>query len=121
MNCIFCRIISGEIPAYKIYEDEITVVIMDINPHTNGHLLVIPKKEYKDLIDVPNEVLIHINEVSKKMYYLLKNKLLIEGINISNNMGSLQDIKHFHMHLIPNKNNESITSVEEIYKILKNE
>ena len=64
---IFCKIINGEIPSKKIYEDNEVIVIMDVNPRANGHLLVIPKEHYKDLLDIKQDTLNHILEVSKEM------------------------------------------------------
>ena len=75
---IFCKIIKGEIPSKTIYEDEKVIVILDVNPNTNGHSLIIPKEHYKDLYDMDNGMLIHVMEVAKKMtidtIYLLKGE-----------------------------------------------
>ncbi len=102
MDCIFCKIIAGEIPAYKVYENERVLAFLDINAKTYGHTLVIPKKHYRDIIDLNNSnenYLQDITEISK----LLTNKLGAQGLNIINNCGSIagQEVFHVHFHLIP--------------------
>ena len=64
---IFCKIINGEIPSYKLYEDEQVLVFLDINPNALGHTLIIPKKHYLDIYDINNETLIHIMEIARKI------------------------------------------------------
>ena len=98
---IFCKIIKGEIPSKVIYEDEIVMVIMDVNPRSNGHLLVIPKEHYQDLFDIDSNVLSHIMEVSKIQGKLLMDKLNCQGFTLENNIGEVQEVKHFHLHIIP--------------------
>ena len=71
MNCIFCKIINGQIPSYKIYEDDIVYAFLDINPDSAGHTLIIPKKHFQDLSDIDDITLNHIMKISK----ILKNKL----------------------------------------------
>ena len=66
-NCIFCKIINGEIPSYTIYEDDIVKVFLDINPETIGHMLIIPKKHFECLEDIDMTTLTYINEISKKL------------------------------------------------------
>ena len=74
MDCIFCKIIKGEIPSYTIYEDEIVKVFLDISPVSNGHCLIIPKKHFENIIDIDLETLNHIDKVTKKLYPILKEK-----------------------------------------------
>lgn len=120
MNCIFCKIINGEIPSYTIYEDEIVKCFLDVHPDTNGHMLIIPKKHYTDLDDIDNEVLNHIMKISKKMKKLLEEKLHIDGITLIQNNGIVQEVKHYHLHLKPCYNDEQeIMSLDDIYNILK--
>lgn len=109
MDCIFCKIIKGEIPSYTIYEDEIVKVLLDINPDTNGHTLVIPKKHYENLTDIDESVLHHISSTSKKMHTLLKEKLNCDGLTIVQNNNYGQDIKHYHMHLVPRYKDDEYT------------
>ncbi|MDD3821960.1 MAG: HIT family protein [Bacilli bacterium] len=109
MNCVFCNIIKGNIPAYSIYEDEIVKVILDVQPNTNGHMLIIPKEHVVDINDIKIEVLTHINMVIKKMHPLLEQALAINGMTIVQNNGSAQEVKHFHMHLIPRYHDDGLT------------
>lgn len=115
-NCIFCKIINGEIPSYKIYEDETVMAFLDISPDSNGHTLIIPKKHYKDIDDIDNQVLSHILEIAKKIKLKLEKKLNIDGLTLIQNNGDIQEVKHFHLHLKPYyKNKQKILPVEEIY------
>ena len=77
MECIFCKIVNNESPSYTIYEDEIVKVFLNINPSSDGHLLIIPKKHFTNLSDIDLDTLNHINKVSKNMYKLLKEKLAL--------------------------------------------
>ena len=116
---IFCKIIKGEIPSYTIYEDEIVKVFLDVNPNHKGHTLIVPKEHYKNLFDIDEEVLNHILKVSKKIASLLKEKLNYDGITLSQNNMYGQEVKHFHLHLIPKYKEEEKLSIEEVYEKLK--
>lgn len=118
MDCLFCKIIEREIPAYKIYEDEVVVAFLDIHPRKNGHTLIIPKKHYTDFTELDNETLIHINNVCKNITTLLKEKLNATGFCINTNYLDTQEIKHYHLHVVPSTK-EELKSVEEIYNKLK--
>lgn len=98
---IFCKIINGEIPSKRIFEDDVVMVIMDVNPRSNGHCLIIPKKHYQDLYDIEMNVLSHIMKVAKKISTLLVEKLRCEGVTLEENNGVSQEVKHFHLHVIP--------------------
>ncbi len=102
-NCIFCKIIRGEIPSHKIYETENTLTFLDIQPKTKGHLLTIPKKHHETIYDVPEEILFEIIKVNKKMSNLAKEKLKAKGVNIinSNEKTAQQEIPHIHFHTVP--------------------
>ena len=118
---IFCKIIEGKIPSYKIYEDETVIVILDVNPSVNGHSLIIPKKHYKDLYDIDEETLKHIFEVAKKIGKTLEEKLNAEGTTLVQNNGLYQEVKHFHLHGKPQyKNKEEILPLEETHKKITN-
>lgn len=122
MNCIFCRIIEGTIPSYKLYENDNIMIFLDINPNTNGHMLVIPKKHITDFTEMDNETIQAINEGAKLMHNLIMEKLNPEGIKLVVNYGELQEVKHYHLHLIPYyKNKQTKKTVKEIYNILKGE
>ena len=120
MNCAFCKIIDGDIPSYTIYNDDILKVFLDINPDSNGHMLVIPKKHVLDITEIDNETFTHIIDISRKMKILLENKLNIDGLTLIQNNGDLQEVKHFHLHLKPYyKDDQELIDVREIYDKLK--
>lgn len=120
MNCLFCKIIVGEIPSYTIYEDDIVKCFLDINPDSNGHTLIIPKKHYLDLSEIDNDTLIHIMDVARKLRKILEEKLNIDGLTLIQNNGDVQEVKHFHLHLKPYYNKkQDIINVEEIYQKLQ--
>ena len=124
-DCIFCKIIKGEIPSYTIYEDEKMKAFLDVNPVSNGHVLLIPKKHYKNFLDTPDELIKEMYHIIKtKIYPLLEEKLKITGLSICQ-IG--KDVNHYHIHLIPQYENEefdfkynkeNIKDVEEIYNKL---
>ena len=119
MEDIFCRIIKGDIPSKSIYEDEIVKVIMDVNPRSDGHLLIIPKKHYQDIYDIEKEVLNHILEVAKNMCLLVSEKLDCDGVTLEQNNGIIQEVTHFHLHVIPKYKEGSVDSkTGEIYNNL---
>ena len=120
MNCIFCKIIDGSIPSYTIYEDEVVKCFLDINPDTNGHTLIIPKKHFKDIEDVDDNTLIHIFDIARKIKKLLEERLNIDGLTFIQNNGDIQEVKHYHLHLKPYYNNkQELKNVDEIYNLLK--
>ncbi len=120
MNCIFCKIINNEIPSYTVYEDEFVKVFLDVNPDSNGHLLIIPKKHVLDITEIESETWNHILDITKKMKSLLEEKLEIDGLTLIQNNGMVQEVKHFHLHLKPYyKEGQELLPVENIYKKLK--
>lgn len=116
---IFCKIINNEIPSYTIYEDDIVKVFLDINPTYNGHTLIIPKKHYENFFDIEEETLHYIFKIAKDISKLLKEKLNYDGITLTQNNGLGQEVKHYHLHLIPRYHKEEKISVEEIYNKIK--
>lgn len=98
---IFCKIINGEITGKKVFEDDIVMVIMDVNPVSNGHCLIIPKVHYQDLYDMDIKTLNHILSIARDVSKILMEKLSCDGITLIQNNGSVQEVKHFHLHLIP--------------------
>lgn len=121
-DCIFCKIIKGEIPSYTIYEGDKMKAFLDVNPVSNGHVLLIPKTHYKNFLDTPDELIKEMYHIIKtKIYPLLEEKLQITGLSICQ-IG--KDVNHYHIHLIPQYENEefefkynkeNIKNVEEIY------
>lgn len=107
MDCLFCKIINGDIPSYTIYEDEIVKVFLDVNPNTKGHCLIVPKEHFTNLTDIKLPTLNHISETAKKLYPTLKEKLDCDGLTIVQNNDYGQEVKHYHMHLIPRYKNDN--------------
>lgn len=118
-DCLFCKIASGDIPSYKIYEDEVVIAFLDINPDSNGHTLVIPKKHYLDMGDIPLDTLTNIFKVAKELKVKLDSELNTDGLTFVQNNGAIQEVKHFHLHLKPYYKDNELKNVEEIYNILK--
>ena len=102
-DCIFCKIVAGEIPATKVLEDERTLAFMDIAPWTRGHTLVIPKAHAADLGEIGEEDLAAVSATAKRIALRQKERLGAEGVNLLNAFGSAawQTVFHFHMHVIP--------------------
>ena len=102
-DCIFCKIVRGEQPASKIYEDSDTLVFMDIGPIVKGHLLVVPKAHYAHLLETPAEVLAKLIAVVQKIAAAQKKALQADGVNIvqSNGRAAGQVVDHIHFHVIP--------------------
>lgn len=120
-NCIFCKIIKGEIPSMTIYEDDIVKVFLDINPTTNGDTLIVPKKHIENMLDLDDKTLSHIHKISKEIYNVLKEKLNIDGLTLVQNNFYGQEIKHYHVHLIPRYKNDDVKQLsnKEILKEVK--
>lgn len=119
MDCVFCKIIKGEIPSYKIYEDDVVFAFLDINPDSVGHSLIIPKKHYQDLDSIDLKTLTHILSVAKDLKLKLENVLNCDGLTLIQNNGLIQEVKHFHLHLKPYYKNKKDKSIEEVYELLK--
>lgn len=107
-NCVFCKIIAGEIPSHTLYEDEMFKVILDVGPATKGHALILPKNHYANLYELPEEDAAQAIKLAKKMMIKITNKLNCDGFNIVQNNGEVagQTVFHFHMHLIPRYKND---------------
>lgn len=120
MDCIFCKIITNEINSYTIYEDDDLKVFLDINPDSNGHMLIVPKKHFTNLIDIDNQTLTKIFDLARVMHDRLVEKLNIDGLTLIQNNGAIQDVKHFHLHLKPYYNEpQTIIDVKDIFDKLK--
>jgi len=102
-DCIFCKIIKGEIPSYKVYEDEKVFAFLDIHPLSKGHTLVLPKEHYRDILDIPDELLCAVNKVSKHLVSKIQKKYSPLGFIINQNNGESagQTIHHYHLHIKP--------------------
>jgi len=102
-DCLFCKIIAGEIPSTRVYEDERTVAFMDINPGTTGHLLVVPRAHAKDLLEIDPEDLAAVARTGQVLAQRVTDKLGADGVNLLNSCGQAawQTVFHFHLHVIP--------------------
>ena len=121
MDCIFCKIINGEIPSYKVYEDEMVFAFLDINPYEPGHTLIVPKKHVLDLNEIDQESLNHIMGVAKDLSLKIVNKLGAQGYTLVQNNGFVQEVKHFHLHIIPKYINKMEIDIKEVYEKITHE
>lgn len=110
-TCLFCKIIAGEIPSTKVYEDDTVLAFLDIHPVNIGHTLVIPKAHHTNLYETPDEDLAHIMAVVKKLSISIKSGLNADGINIemNNDAPAGQLIFHTHIHIIPRFSDDGFT------------
>lgn len=117
-DCIFCKIANGEIPSNTIYEDNMFRVILDLNPVTKGHALILPKEHAANLYELPDETASQTLILAKKMASQITKKLNCDGFNLMQNNGEIagQTVFHFHMHLIPRYIGDGKTVVLETSK-----
>ena len=109
-DCIFCKIVRGEVPAEKIYEDENTLAFMDLRPVSRGHALVIPKNHSADFLSAQDTDLINATKTAQKVAAAIMKGIGASGINITSNNGSAagQVIFHLHFHIIPRFANDGL-------------
>jgi histidine triad (HIT) family protein len=102
-NCIFCKIVAGELPSQRIDEDERTVTFMDVNPATRGHVLVVPRRHVRDLLEVSPEDLAATAVAAQRVARRINERLEADGVNLLNARGEAawQTVFHFHIHVIP--------------------
>ncbi len=102
-DCIFCKIVAGELPARIVQEDERTIAIMDIAPATRGHALVIPREHARDLTEIAPEDLAASALAAQRLAASMRERLGAEGVNLINSCGAAawQTVFHFHIHVIP--------------------
>jgi histidine triad (HIT) family protein len=102
-DCLFCKIVGGEVPATIVESGDRTVSFMDINPATRGHALVVPREHHRDLHDVPEDDLAACGMAAQRLAGLARDRLGADGVNLLNSCGSAawQTIFHFHVHVIP--------------------
>ena len=103
MDCIFCKIVAGEIPAFKVYEDDDILAFLDITPVNSGHTLVIPKQHYASLLELPDELLCRLAQAVKKIAPAVLAGVNSDGFNLGLNNGPVsgQLVPHFHWHIMP--------------------
>ena len=111
MDCIFCKIINGEIPAVKVLDEELVVAFMDINPSSKGHMLVVPKNHAENIFEIPESDLAALIKAVKRCAKAVKEALNAEGITILqlNGKASNQIVPHLHIHIIPRWKNDGLS------------
>ncbi len=102
-DCIFCKIIKGDIPSNTIYEDDAYKVILDVGPVSKGHALILPKDHYADFYEIPEDLAVGAFKLAKKLMVKMTQKLNCDGFNIvqNNKEAGDQTVPHYHMHLVP--------------------
>ncbi len=108
--CVFCKIIDGDIPSYKVYENDYVLCFLDINASSKGHTLIVPKKHVTNVFDLDDETACEVMKAINYVAKLIKEKLNVEAVNIINNSGELagQTVMHLHFHIIPRYENDGI-------------
>ena len=102
-DCIFCKIVNGEIPCHKVWEDKDVLAFLSIAPDVDGHTIVIPKKHSENIFDIPEEDFNEVCKGIKKVSDMIKENFGASGVNISNNSGKDvgQEVMHIHFHILP--------------------
>lgn len=108
--CVFCRIVAGTIPCFKLYEDDETLAFMDINPVHDGHCLVIPKAHYPTVFVLPAEAFAAAGRTAIKIATAVNAALAPDGLNLlqSNGPGAAQSVPHFHLHILPRRIDDAL-------------
>ena len=109
-GCIFCRIVAGEVPCFKLLEDDRTLAFMDINPANAGHALVIPKAHHRDLYTVPAALAAATLETAQRVARAIRAALAPEGLNLlqCNGPAAAQSVDHFHLHVLPRRDGDDL-------------
>jgi histidine triad (HIT) family protein len=110
-ECLFCKIVAGELPSTRVYEDDRAIAIMDIFPATRGHVLVMPRDHARDITDIGDGDLAHCAVVAKRLAGLAIERLGADGVTVmqSNGPAAWQTVFHFHVHVIPRYDGDPLT------------
>lgn len=128
MDCIFCKIVNGEIPSCAVYEDEHTFAFLDITPVAKGHTLVVPKKHVKNVFDADEKTWAQVMETARKLAPIVRDAVSADGVNVyvNNEPAAGQVVMHSHAHIIPRFANDGLElwhgkemPQEELEKIAK--
>ena len=131
MNCVFCKIVNGELPSLKVYEDENTMIFMDIAKDVDGHMVAIPKKHVKSILDCDEATLQQLMFAVKKVSCHCVDQCGYDGVNLLNasDESAGQSVPHFHIHIIPRKKDDGLDTwpkfdgakceIEKIYNIIR--
>lgn len=111
-DCVFCKIVSGEVPSYKIYEDEATLVFLDVAEDVDGHMLAVPKKHMKSILDCDGETLRRLMEAVQRVACHCVSACGYDGVNLLNasGEGADQSVPHFHIHIIPRRKGDGVNA-----------
>lgn len=117
-QCIFCKIVEGKVPSKKVYEDDVSIVILDIQPATKGHLLLIPKEHYAIMPQVPDDILQKLFTTAKRLSQAILRGLKVGGTSlyIANGQAAGQRALHFMIHMIPRKDGDKI--IDDLEKLI---
>ena len=117
-GCIFCKMVAGQIPTVKIYEDEVVLAFLDIGPLSDGHTLVIPKQHFSKLHDCPADILSEVGLCLGKIGKAVSEAMESEGYNVLCNNGSAagQVVEHLHFHIIPRNSGDGVFNSWPAYK-----
>ena len=109
-DCVFCKIVAGDIPCFKLLDDEAILAFMDINPVHDGHCLVIPKAHHATLFEVPGDTLAAVARATGRLARAVNNAVRPDGLNLvqSNGPGAAQSVPHFHIHILPRRMNDGL-------------
>ncbi len=109
-NCIFCRIVAGQIPCHRLCEDASTLAFLDINPANPGHALVICKAHYPNLFDTPPAILADVAVTVQRVARAVRDELQPDGLNIlqANGLGAAQSVFHLHLHVLPRRTDDAL-------------
>jgi histidine triad (HIT) family protein len=118
-SCIFCKIVKKQAPASIIYEDETVIVFLDKRPLNEGHTLVIPKKHYVDIFDIPENQLSQVHKVAQQVSLAVKKATKADGISIiqQNGKATAQDIFHLHVHVVPRFEGQKLPSFSALREV----
>ena len=111
MDCIFCKIIAGEIPAVKVLDEDLVLAFMDINPSSRGHMLVVPKRHAENIFEIPDDHLAAVAQAVKRCAAAARAALKAEGITILQLNGTASDqiVPHLHVHIMPRWEDDGLT------------
>jgi histidine triad (HIT) family protein len=112
-NCIFCQIVVGQVPCFKLLEDDDTIAFMDIHPANDGHCLVAAKEHYRTLFDISDEAFAAVWRSVSRVARAVNQALLPVGLNLvqANGAGAHQSVKHFHVHVLPRKRDDQLRNL----------
>ena len=117
-DCLFCKIIKGELPSYKIYEDEYTYAFLDISNDANGHILVVPKSHCTNILDASDKDLTNVIKAVKTISKHLVGNCGFEGVNVLNASGKSaeQSVFHLHFHILPRRSDDGFRTFPSLKK-----